>query len=497
MYDEACGVVHVIVDRLGMRFIHWTVVDGCFAWATSSSAFLALPGFAVRVPARRVAQFLGVGNLVLNGTWMEGVELVPPGMVLSWDCRTGSLSRQRYWWWDHIKRVDGKVDRRAAAEELGLRFRRSVARRWRAGGKVGLSLSGGLDSRAILAAVPSTVCSPITLTFGLAHSLDARVARRVATIRGAEAHFVEISARNWLQPRSDGVWWTEGNCNILDLHGFEARGMYETLMDVNLDGYGGDTFLRGMYLPPHSSCDGFDPASIAACKRCDVSLLDGLDQFAPLGHSEFWLLEASTRRKTGSPLLFELSYVENRKPYIANDLVEFVLSLPDNYRYRGRLYRAMLLSAFPKYFKGIAWADRGIPIGWPPGSGRIYRLARHLELGITGGVTAPGVPGRGPVSYTDYPAWLRTAPAPALVKELLLTPSALLTEYTGPERLTAAWEAHLCGADRANEIGRYVTVELRLRQLLAGTHRPSFPESSIFARARRVPARQPGRAEGD
>lgn len=79
VYDEARGVVHAIVDRLGMQFMHWTVVDGCFAWATSSPAFLALPCFAVRVPARRAAHFLGVGNPKLSDTWMDGVELVPPG----------------------------------------------------------------------------------------------------------------------------------------------------------------------------------------------------------------------------------------------------------------------------------------------------------------------------------------------------------------------------------------------------------------------------------
>jgi len=496
VYDEARGVVHVIVDRLGMRFIHWAVVDGCFAWATSSSAFLELPGFAARVPARRVAQFLGVGNLMLDSTWMDGVELVPPGTVLSWDCQTGSLSGQRYWWWDHFKRVNGRVDRWAAAEELALRFRRAVERRWSAGGKPGVSLSGGLDSRAILAAVPGSERSPITVSYGLPDSLDARVAQRVATIRGAEAHFVEISARNWLQPRSDGVWWTEGNVNILDLQGIEARPVYEKLIDVNLDGYGGDTCLRGDYLQGRRSMNRFDAGFIAAYKHCDVSLLDGLDAFAPLGRSEYWLLENSARRWVAAPLLFELTYMESRKPFLANDLVEFIFSLPDDYRYRGRLYYAMLLGAFPEYFKGIAWANIGIPIGWPRGSGRIYKLARRLELRFTGGVTAPGVPGRGPIGYTDYPQWLRAAPARALVEDLLLSPSALYREYEDSGRVAALWDAHLRGADHAKEIGRYFTVELRLRQLLAGMHRPELSAPGIFARARRPPVRRSALAEG-
>ena len=375
VYDEACGAVHVIVDRLGMRFIHWTGVDGCFAWATSSTAFLALPGFTPRVPARRVAQFVGVGNLTLDGTWMEGVELVPAGTVLSWDCHTGSLSRRRYWWWDHIKRVDGRVDRRAAAEELACRFRRSVEKRWSAGGKAGLSLSGGLDSRGILAAVPSADPSPVTVTFGLPDSLDARVARRVAAIRGAEAHFVEISARNWLQPRSDGVWWTEGGSHILDLHGSEARPVYTKVMDVNLDGYGGDTSCGetacragGRWIASMRRTSR--PTSTATCRCSTVSTSSPHSGAQTTGFSR-------PRRDAGSPrpLLWELTHMENRKPYLANDLVEFVFSLPDDYRYRGRLYYAMLLGAFPRVLQEDRLGQHRHP----------HRLATRIRQGVQAG----------------------------------------------------------------------------------------------------------------
>ena len=100
------------------------------------------------------------------------------------------------------------------------------------------------------------------------------------------------------------------------------------------------------------------------------------------------------------------------------------------------------------------------------------------------------------MGYTDYPEWLRAAPARGLVDDLLLSPAALYREYDDSGRAAAAWEAHLAGADYANEIGRYVTVELRLRQLLAGTHRPQLPESGIFARARRPPDRRSASIEG-
>jgi len=486
IYDAPRRSVHLVIDRLGMRFLHWTLAEGRFSWSSSSSAFLALPGFRPSISARHVEQYLALGTLLLDATWLDGVELVTPGTVLSWDLHAKTLSRYRYWWWDHLRPAASKVDENAAAEELARRFRLAVARRCRPGERVGVSLSGGLDSRAIVAAAPEGDQPLVTLTFGQPDSLDMRIARRVAAVRGADAHFVEISAANWLAPRLDACWWSEGNVSILDLHGVEARDEYRRAMDINLDGYGGDNIVRGDFLQGRETLDRFDAAYLARVRHCDISLLDGLEAFAPLGRSEYWGLEASSRRWIGGPLLADLTFMESRKPFVANDVVEFVYSLPDRYRYRGRLYKAMLLGAFPEYFRCIPWANIGIPIGRPRGAGRLHKVKAKLEERITGGVSTPGVAGRGPVHYADYPAWLRAEPARGLVEKLVVTPSALHREYDHSGRAAVLWDEHLHGADHAVAIGRYLTVELRLRQLFEGTYRPELGAASIYARERRV-----------
>jgi asparagine synthase (glutamine-hydrolysing) len=38
-----------------------------------------------------------------NRTWFEGVELLPPGTIFSWDIATATSKTRRYWWWDEIK----------------------------------------------------------------------------------------------------------------------------------------------------------------------------------------------------------------------------------------------------------------------------------------------------------------------------------------------------------------------------------------------------------
>jgi len=478
VYDRARRAVHLISDRLGMRFLHWTVAGGRLAWASQSSAFLALPGFAPSVAQRTMDQFLSIGNLLGDATWLEGVECVSPGTVLSWDLRERRLSRTRYWWWDHIKPL-GRPDPREVADELGRRVVASMARRCSSPRRVGLSLSGGLDSRCLLAAAPAGETPLVTLTFGKRGSPDVAVARRVARLKGAEAHFFELTSENWFAPRLDALWWTDGLMNFVDLHGVELRDQYRRLIDINLNGYGGDNFLNGDCLMKRRELERFDAGDIALSVPCDGRLLDGLEQYAPLGRSEYWLLEASERRWLATPQMFELTFAESRKPFVANDIVELLFGLPQSYRFRGRLYRAMLLRTFPLYFRTIPWANTGLAISLPRGSGRALKTWRALRARLSGAA----VPGK-PAGYADYAAWLRAEPARSFIEQTVLDPAALHRRYDPQGRVERLWAAHQAGADRSRELGRYVTAEVRLRQIFEGTFRPDLGAASLYEDAR-------------
>lgn len=478
VYDRSRRAVHLVADRLGLRFLHWTVAGGRLAWASQSSAFLALPGFSPSVSQRTVDQFLNIGNLLCDATWLEGVESVPPGTVLSWDLRERRLTRTRYWWWDHIKPL-GRPDLREVADELGRLVVASMERRFSSPNRVGLSLSGGLDSRCLLAAAPEGETPLITLTFGKRGTPDVTIARRVARLKGAEAHFFELTSENWFAPRLDALWWTDGLMNFVDLHGVEVRDEYRRLIDINLNGYAGDNFLNGDWLMKRSELERFDAGDIARSIKCDVGLLDGLEQYAPLGRSEYWQFEASDRRWIAAPQLFELTFLESRKPFVANDIVELLFGLPQAYRFRGRLYRAMLMRTFPLYFCTIPWANTGLPISLPRGSGRALKSWRALRARVAGG----GRPAR-PAGYADYAAWLRAEPARSFIEQTVLAPAALHRRYDPQGRAEQLWAAHQAGADWSRELGRYVTAEVRLRQVFEGTFRPVLGAASLYKTAK-------------
>lgn len=470
LVDDAAQRVHLVGDRLGMRIFFWGLVDGRLAWSSQLGGLLAVPGFKPVIERDALPEFFTTGHLLGERTWFRGVQLMSPGTVLSFDLRTGELERRRYWWWDRIRPQQGRVDLQEAAREAGRLLQASVVARSRPDARVGVSLSGGLDSRALFAAVPGDRRLP-ALTFGQPGCVDARIAGRVAALRPSEHVVVPITARNWLAGRAEAVWWTDGLFSFVSLHGIEAEREYRRLFDINLDGFGGDLILGGMYLNDATRLDVFDPLHAARKLRGDVDLLGDTTPWEALGKTDYFLVEQRGRRLNNVGTRYLQTYMEDRKPFLANDLVEFVYSLPDHLRVKGRLYRTLLLATFPRYYRRIAWASTGYPITWPFGARRAWRELRSLEARLFGRVGTVGLLGLDLRDYTDYPRWLREEPARSFVTGVLEAPDALYPEYTSRDEVVGLWRAHLAGADKERDLGLRLTFELWLQQVFNGRYR--------------------------
>jgi len=155
IYDPGRQMIHLMTDRYGFRHLYWTVCRRRLAWASEVKALLALPGFEAKIDRRALGHFLGMVHFIHDRTWFEDVRALSPASALTWDLRQGRVQMRRYWWWDQdVKPLSGKIDRNQLAEEMGRRFVAGVRRRTRERERVGIELSGGLDSRAAFAAMP-------------------------------------------------------------------------------------------------------------------------------------------------------------------------------------------------------------------------------------------------------------------------------------------------------------------------------------------------------
>jgi asparagine synthase (glutamine-hydrolysing) len=395
---------------------------------------LQLPGFEPTVDSDSVAQFLARGFLPGDRSWLRGVELVPEGTVLTWDLETGGSTRTRYWSWDDIGNTTIPGDRRELVEEWGRLFVDSVEKRCRQG-RIGVHLSGGLDSRAILAAVPETVTPLHALTFGFRNATDVRIAEKAARVRGAVHHVQEITEHNWLAPRFEGVWWSEGQINLIDNHGIGGFDERQQWFDINISGFAGDLTMGGSYI------------------RKGVDEIDAIRN--------------RVRRFTSVGLKMPTSYLENRIPFFDNELLEFTLSIPQSMRAREHVYADMLLTHFPELFKNIPWQETGVPITWPLSLATLFKRGRSV---VDRTLHRVGV-GHGHRSFADYDAWLRRDPARSLIGGILQSKDALYPEYVSRDTVLRVWEELQGGAARGREAGLYATLEIWLQQMFNARYR--------------------------
>lgn len=463
-YQPARRRVLLFNDRHGLKPLYWTRWRGGLAWAAEYKAFVELPGFVPNLDARALPAFVALGYLYENGTWLEGVERLPAATVLQWDWPENTLQSRRYWSWDRVTLPAGDIQLPALAEELGGVFRRGVERRCRPDrGPVGLSLSGGLDSRAILAGMPAATEPVPLLTFGAPDSGDNAIAATVAAQRPTRHHWIELGGEDWLAPRLAAVWWTDGMLDLRHMHGVEALAGIRRAYAVGLNGAGGDGLAGGGHLFEAVDFDdhlrrrlAFDPAvhaDLAAELR---------SYFDRLGSAHAFYIDHRMRSFTLYGLLLgTFAGVGYRMPFMDNAFQERLYAAPAAFKAGNRLYRQLLLRAFPDYFRRIPWQSTGVPLSWPPWAARLARRWRR------------GAP------LADYAAWIRRPPARSFFERALLGDDALCAAYAPEGALQALWNEHMAGLDRSDLLCRWLTLEVFLRQMLKGEWRPDPREGLV------------------
>lgn len=464
--------LRLISDRYGLRHLYWTVINGQLAWSSEVKAFLEHPATIPVIDQTALKQFMSIGCLLSDRTWFRDVHLLDSGTVLEWDLFRGELVRRhRYWSWDCIPQRSEHEITDDLIDELGHLFRQAVERRCHPGERIGLTLSGGLDSRAVLATIPEGYDPIPAITFGQANCQDVRIARRASRQRGARHHVVEIGCDNWLEDRIAGVWWTDGHLDLQHMHGIEARDHMRSHLDINLSGYAGDLILGGSYLPTQPVEASQRRAFTAGCMGCDESALEGWDQAQGHPSTDIYFLQHRVRRFTYYGTQHCLNSFAIRKPFYDNDVIDFAYGLPDDLRRGGALYHAMLLRFLPEYFERIPYQAWGVPISATKGRRRRARFLRRVthrlrrSLGKLGQRIGP------PLQYSNYAVWLRRESASSFIHDMLGSKTALYGEYLSVDTTLDALERHLRGENHADLICRSLTLEIWLQQVYAGRFR--------------------------
>jgi len=146
IWDDVKKQLFLARDRLGIKPLYYTEVNGQFLFASEVKSFLTYPGFEKDIDHDSLSSILLLLWIPGPKTIFRNVLSVPSGCCAVY--RDGRLTLKRYW---DIQPQDGQNLQKHFEEELGARLETAVRRQMISDVPLGALLSGGIDSSAIVA----------------------------------------------------------------------------------------------------------------------------------------------------------------------------------------------------------------------------------------------------------------------------------------------------------------------------------------------------------
>jgi asparagine synthase (glutamine-hydrolysing) len=242
-------------DLVGSYPLYWTVARNQLVFGSELRAVLRHPDVRRTLDPAAVGDYLTFGFPLGAKTLASGVHLLPAASTLVFDWETGSHTVSQYASLGEASEP-WQGTRSEYLEALHGTFTGAVNRAMSGNHSFGLSLSGGLDSRAILSAVNGHAASLRTHTLGVRGCADEVIAERLARISGTSHQFFELddkylegflpSLREMVR-LTDGMYLSHGLTEMLAL-GFLSKAGFSVL----LRGHGGELAKSNLAWPLHT-----------------------------------------------------------------------------------------------------------------------------------------------------------------------------------------------------------------------------------------------------
>jgi asparagine synthase (glutamine-hydrolysing) len=246
LWDARSQVLLLARDRMGEKPLYYADVGNGLVFGSEVRAVLAHPGVTRELDFTGFASYLSSGYVVDPHTIMRGVQKLPPGHLLTVSGTKTRISR----YWDLAFPPPERRDESEWAERVWDGFCGAVRRRLVADVPLGVFLSGGLDSSAVVAATatvaPGRKLATFSMGFTEATYDETPFARAVARHFGTEHHeFVFTAEQAAAMLPSFGHTQDEPLADPAFLPTLELARQTRPSATVLLDGDGGDELFCG------------------------------------------------------------------------------------------------------------------------------------------------------------------------------------------------------------------------------------------------------------
>ncbi len=468
-------------DRYGMHRIYCHEAANASYFAAEAKAILSVRPELRMLSARALGEFVACGCVLENRTLFEGIDVLPPASA--WVVGGNGIERKRTYFRPDEWEDQETLEPAAYQEELQRVFTQILPRHFAGEDRIGVSLTGGLDSRMIMAWHKAPPGSLPCYSFGGSYRdcQDVVLARQVARACGQPHEVITVGNEflsRFAHYAERSVYLTDGctgAAHAADLYVNErARAIAPVRMTGN---YGGEVLRRVRAFKAAAPLPGlYSPELADHIRRAEETYASLLDVH-PLSFAVF---RQAPWHHYGL-LALEQTQLTLRSPFLDNDLVRTVYRAPASACADSRTSMRLIAAGDPALAR--IRTDRGL-LG---GRGRLATTLVHGLLEFTfkaeyaygegmphwlarvDCVLEPLGPERlllGRHKFAHYRIWYRHTLS-CYLRETLLDPRALSRPYLQPNVVRQVVDAH-CRGDRnyTSEIHQLLSLELLNRLFL-------------------------------
>jgi len=479
--DRSQGTTILFNDRYGMQRIYYHEAPEAFYFAAEAKAILAVRPELRKLDPRGLGEFVACGCVLENRAIFQGLHVLPPASV--WVFRDGNIERKGTHFQPHEWEEQAPLDPETYYLQLREIFSRNLPRYFNGHERVGMSLTGGLDTRMIMAWHKAAPESLPCYSFGgmFRDSQDVLIARRVARACG-QPHQVIPVGKEFLSRfphyAERTVYLTDGCVGVSHSPDLYINEKARLIAPIRMTGnYGGEVLRRVRAFKPEDPLPGlFCPDLLSHVDAARETYM-GLIRTNPLSFSVF---RQAPWHHYGL-LALEQTQLTLRSPFLDNEFVRTVFRAPQS----ACLNNDVCLRLIVDGDSGLAGirTDRGLGVGR---KGPVAALLRgYLEFTIKSEYAYDyGMPQwvarldhlfspfhlerlfLGRHKFYHFRVWYRDALA-GYVRQMLLDPRSLSRPYLERKVLKAMVHGHLKGnRNCTSEIHTVLTLELLHRLFL-------------------------------
>lgn len=345
-------------DRFGMRRIYYYEDgDGVF-FSSEAKSLLRVKRETRRLNMESFGEFFSFGCVLNNNTLFSNIRLLPG--CSSWTFRDGEILKKGQYFHAEAWENQPVLEKETYYGKLRETFLRILPRYFSADETIGMSLTGGLDTRMIMSCMHLDEGKLPCYTFGgmFRDPFDVKVARKIARASGQRHEVIRVDGRflsEFPKLAERTIWLTDGSMDVTGSPDLFVNRLAREIAPIRITGNYGSEVLRSVRsFKPNPPSDKIFHADFKPYVQRAVKTYND----ASKGHRlSFTVFKQMPWHHYGR-LALEQSQMTQRSPFLDYELIQKVYQAPPETTKKDEISLRLIVDGNPKLRQYMT--DRGV-----------------------------------------------------------------------------------------------------------------------------------------